>query len=47
MRKILNDNKIDENLKKVKLQEKDDKKYLANLEEEKELQKLINEQLKK
>ena len=41
-----NENVINENLKKVKLQEKDDKKYLANLEEEKELQKLINEQLK-
>ena len=42
-----NDGEINENLKKVKLQEaKDDAKYLANLEEEKELQNLIDEQLK-
>ena len=45
--KNTNDGEINENLKKVKLQEaKDDEKYLANLEEEKELQNLINEQLK-
>ena len=42
-----NENKINEDLKKAKLQEsKDDDKYLVNLEEEKELQNLINEQLK-
>ena len=40
-------NTIDENIKKRKQQEtKDNEKYLANLEEEKELQNLINEQLK-
>ena len=40
-------NEIKEDLKKAKLQEsKDDDKYLVNLEEEKELQNLINEQLK-
>jgi serine/threonine protein kinase len=45
---INEDNKnIEEDLKKVQLPEsKDDAKYLANLEEEKELQNLINEQLK-
>ena len=42
-----NGNEIKEDLKKAKLQEsKDDDKYLVNLEEEKELQNLINEQLK-
>ena len=40
-------NEINEEFKKVKLLEsKDDDKYLVNLEEEKELQNLINEQLK-
>ena len=45
---IINENdNNDEDLKKVKLQEsKDNEKYLANLEEEKELQNLINEQLR-
>ena len=42
-----NEIKTNEDLKKAKLQEsKDDDKYLVNLEEEKELQNLINEQLK-